>query len=122
MKKTLLLCVVFAVALSSVTLAGNNPNAKVAVHVKVHNPKQNCTTTLPVIATCQDIVTTYPGFSFDGFPVFFDLVEYLFGNMSLLTRIVYTLVGLSAVGIGLWLPATICGCTWCSPKAPSSIG
>ena len=28
----------------------------------------------------------------------FDLVAFLFGNMTILTRIVYTLVGLAAVG------------------------
>jgi hypothetical protein len=62
---TLILCVA--------ATAGQNPNAKVAVNVKVHNAKQACAT-LPVIADCSDIATTYPTYSFDGFPVFFDLV------------------------------------------------
>lgn len=35
----------------------------------------------------------------------FDLVAFIFGNGSILARIVYSLVGLSAVGVALRLPA-----------------
>ena len=52
----------------------------------------------------------------------FDLVQYLFGSATVLTRIVYTLVGLAAIGIGIWLPSTACGCTYLSNKNPSSAG
>ena len=52
----------------------------------------------------------------------FDLVEFLFGSATVLTRIVYTLVGLAAVGIGIWLPSAACGCTYLSRKSPSSAG
>jgi hypothetical protein len=62
--------------LAGFALAGNNPLAKVAVHVKDHNSKQGCAN-LPAISSCEDINTTYAQFSFDAFPVFFDLVEYL---------------------------------------------
>jgi len=65
-----------SVMLTSMAMAGMNPDAKVAVHVKGHNPEQSCGN-LPVITGCADIVTTYPGYSFDAFPVFFDLTEYL---------------------------------------------
>jgi hypothetical protein len=76
MVRRLLLVLLTIFMLSGVAMAGNNPEVKCAVHVKAHNPKQSCTT-LPVITGCQDIITTYPGFNFDAFPVFFDLVEYL---------------------------------------------
>jgi len=55
--------------------AGNNPASYCAVHVKAYNRQQNCTT-LPPIAGCADIELTYSGFSFDAFPVFYDLTEY----------------------------------------------
>ena len=51
----------------------------------------------------------------------FDLVGYLFGTMSVLSRIVYLVVGLSALGIALWLPATACGCPWCVSKVKSTV-
>ncbi len=52
----------------------------------------------------------------------FDLVGFLFGSATVLTRIVYTLVGLAAIGIGLWLPSTACGCSYLSSKNPTSTG
>jgi uncharacterized protein len=52
----------------------------------------------------------------------FDLVGYLFGPSSVLSRIVYVLVGLSAIGVGLWLPATSCGCSYLSTRTPTSAG
>ncbi|MFH1312681.1 MAG: hypothetical protein ABIJ00_05590 [Candidatus Eisenbacteria bacterium] len=55
--------------------AGNNPSAKVAVHVKVHSAKQTCQN-LPAISDSSEIITTYEGSSFDFFPVFFNLAEY----------------------------------------------
>jgi hypothetical protein len=74
MKKILVIAVALTLALSALALAGNNPDAKVAVHVRPHNAKAGCTVN---IFTCVDIVTTEPGYSIDAFPVFFDLVEYL---------------------------------------------
>jgi hypothetical protein len=76
MKKVLVAAVALVFILSAVALAGNNTAAKVAVHVKAHNAKQNCLN-LPVITGCTEIVTTYAGLSFDAFPVFYDLTEYL---------------------------------------------
>jgi len=55
---------------------GDNPYAKVAVHVKAHVAKQTCET-LPAISDSSDIETTYAGSNFDFFPVFFNLTEYL---------------------------------------------
>lgn len=74
MKTISIVALALTLALSAVALAGNNPQAKVAVHVREHNAKAGCTLT---IATCSDIITTEPGFSVDAFPVFFDLNEYL---------------------------------------------
>jgi len=56
--------------------AGQNPDAKVALHVKAHNAKQTCQS-LPAIVDSSEIVTTYGGSSVDFFPVFFNLTEYL---------------------------------------------
>ena len=75
MKRITAIVIVSILVLAGLAIAGNNPVAKVAVHVKDHNAKQACTG-LPVIAACEDIITTYAGFSFDAFPVFFDLAEY----------------------------------------------
>jgi hypothetical protein len=61
--------------LSAVAFAGNNPIAKVAIHVRAHNAKLACTLS-PAIVGCADVVTSEPGFSVDAFPVFYDLVEY----------------------------------------------
>jgi hypothetical protein len=55
--------------------AGNNPAAKVAIHVRAHSAKAGCTLT-PAITGCEDIVTTLTGSSVDAFPVFFNLTEY----------------------------------------------
>jgi hypothetical protein len=74
MKKTFAIVAVLIMAMSAVALAGNNPNAKIAVHVRAHNAKAGCTV---AITTCEDIVTTEAGFSADCFPVFYDLVEFL---------------------------------------------
>ena len=75
MKKTILIAFVVVLVLAGGVWAGNNPIVKVAVHVKAHNSEQSCGD-LPAIATCEDIITTFAGSSFDAFPVFFDLTEY----------------------------------------------
>ena len=74
MRQVLVIAVALTLALSALALAGNNPDAKVAVHVRPHNPKAGCTVN---IFNCADIVTTEPGYTVDAFPVFFDLVEFL---------------------------------------------
>jgi len=50
----------------------------------------------------------------------FDLVGYLFGEMSLLSRTIYILVGCAAVGISAWMSATVCGCNFSQFKSTSS--
>ncbi len=73
MRKSIVIVSVLILVMSSLAFAGNNTNAKVAIHVRPHNAKLGCSVT---IADCNDIVTTEPGFSVDAFPVFYDLVEY----------------------------------------------
>jgi hypothetical protein len=54
-----------------------NPFPKVAVHVMAHNPRRTCSRDFPDLTyVCSDIEVTYPGQSFDVFPVFFELYEY----------------------------------------------
>jgi hypothetical protein len=76
MKRILVAAVALTLVLSAVAFAGNNPAAKVAVHVRPHNAKAGCNLTTPIVV-CEDIVATEPGFSVDAFPVFYDLVEFL---------------------------------------------
>ncbi len=76
MRSAITIMVIALVALIACPcFAGNNPLGYCAVHVKAHNNKQSCGT-LPAIAGCADIVTTYTGSDFDAFPVFYDLTEY----------------------------------------------
>ena len=76
MKKVLVAAVALTLVLSAVAFAGNNPAAKVAIHVRDHNAKQACNPGL-VIVGCLDVNTTYAGFSTDAYPVFYDLAEFL---------------------------------------------
>jgi hypothetical protein len=64
------------VALVGTSLAGQNPGAKVAVHVMSHNAKRTCAT-LPALTECEDIAYTLEAGDVDCFPVFFSLSEYL---------------------------------------------
>ena len=47
----------------------------------------------------------------------FDLVAFLFGEMTLVTRIVYALVGLSAVGACFWASTIVSLPGWSRPRA-----
>jgi len=62
---------------AGVSLAGDNPGAKVAVHVVAHSAKLSCTNDFPSISACGDIVYTLETGDADCFPVFFNLEEYL---------------------------------------------
>ena len=75
MKKALLIALALTLVLTAAAFAGNNPNLKVAIHVRAHNAKLGCN--YGTITGCADIVTTEPGYSVDAFPVFYDLNEYL---------------------------------------------
>jgi len=77
MKKVFVIAIALTLVLSAMAFAGNNPDAKVAVHVMAHSAKRSCTNLFPTIAGCADIVTDYGDYSVDAFPVFFDLQEYL---------------------------------------------
>lgn len=61
-------------AFSAAAFAGNNPDVKVAVHVRPHDAKLGCD--YGTISTCHEIVVTEPGFNVDAFPVFFDVSEF----------------------------------------------
>jgi hypothetical protein len=64
----------------SMAFAGNNPNAKAAVHVRAHNAKASCNPGFdPLTATCANLVTTLAvdaGSSVDAFPVLYSMTEY----------------------------------------------
>ncbi|MFH1312076.1 MAG: hypothetical protein ABIJ00_02510 [Candidatus Eisenbacteria bacterium] len=76
MTRAIIRAAILVLVVSTVCLGGDNPGAKVAIHVKAHVARQTCET-LPAISDSSDIVTTYAGSSFDFFPVFFNLTEYL---------------------------------------------
>lgn len=64
----------FFACVATPAFAGNNPEVKAAVHVRAHNAKMGCR--YGTIEDCTGIVTTEPGFSFDAFPVFFNITEF----------------------------------------------
>jgi hypothetical protein len=70
-----ILVIALVASIASTCLAGNNPEAKVAVHVRPHNAKLGCN--VGTIVDCNDIIETEASFSFDAFPVFYELAEYL---------------------------------------------
>jgi hypothetical protein len=69
-----LVVLVCVLGVATTVLAGYNPSAKVAVHVRAHSAKLGCN--YGTITGCEDIVYEEPGFSFDAFPVFFNLTEF----------------------------------------------
>ncbi len=75
MRPILIVALTLTLALSTLALAGNNQDAKVAVHVRPHDAKLGCD--YGTISVCHEIVVTEPGFNVDAFPVFFDVDEFL---------------------------------------------
>jgi hypothetical protein len=75
MKDILLPAVAIVLIVNAAGLCGDNPGAKVAVHVRAHTTRLTCEG-LPEISDSSDIVTTCEGSTFDFFPVFFGLTEY----------------------------------------------
>ena len=75
MKKAIGLGAIFLMIASTAAFAGQNPEAKVAIHVEAH-VSRTCTKNFPTIASPDDIVYTDAGTDMDAFPVFFDMVEY----------------------------------------------
>jgi hypothetical protein len=75
MKQSAIMTPVLVLALTACAAAGNNPQAKVAIHVRAHNATAGCD--YGTIDTCEDIVYQIDSDSFDAFPVFFDLNEFL---------------------------------------------
>lgn len=74
MRRTIAIAAILILGLSGATLAGNNPIAKVAVHVVPHG-SPSCKA-LPSIASCEDIIETEASSNVDAYPVFYDMVEY----------------------------------------------
>jgi uncharacterized repeat protein (TIGR01451 family) len=65
------------ILLAGSVLAGNNPDAKVAVHVVPHDYSRTCTVNFPEFDSPCHTRPIYVGCDgVDVFPVFFDLVEY----------------------------------------------
>lgn len=75
MRRTLsiVFTLIFMVATSA--LAGKNANYRFAVHIMPHETR-TCSSNMPVITDCTEIVTTYSDCGeFDAFPVFYELTE-----------------------------------------------
>jgi hypothetical protein len=75
MRKIIVITAMAVLLLCACVLAGNNPNVKVAVHVRAHDAELGCD--FGLISDCHDLVVTEPGGSVDAFPVFFDVTEFL---------------------------------------------
>jgi hypothetical protein len=76
MLRSLVTFLVVGQLLVSVTMAGSNPNAKVAIHILPHD-NRTCAKNFPTISSCEDILYTYSsGGDLDFFVVFYDLTEY----------------------------------------------
>jgi hypothetical protein len=80
MKRVSMIVSILVLAFVCVSYAGSNPDAKVAIHVRVHDAKAGCSVS---IADCEDIVYTVAGSDIDAFPVFFNLTEYAGCSYSL---------------------------------------
>jgi hypothetical protein len=76
MAKWLIIVACVVLAMASSCLGGQNPGAKVAVHVMPHSPKRSCADALFTIGGCEDIVRTLETGDVDCFPVFFNLAEF----------------------------------------------
>jgi hypothetical protein len=79
MKKVLLIAVALTLVVGATAIAGNNPDAKVAIHVIPAPLRPGCAKHGLDLenATCADLITTEAGNAINAFPVFFDLTEYL---------------------------------------------
>jgi len=83
MRRSLAILVVLVLASISICLGGQNPDAKVAVHVMSHEARRTCSKNMPAISDCEDIITTYAGCGdVDFFVVFYDLGGYTGFNYS----------------------------------------
>jgi hypothetical protein len=68
-------CALVAVLCSHAFAFGPNFNAKIALHVKAHGT--TCASGFPVVNSCDDMITTYPGLGdMDVIPVYYDVMEY----------------------------------------------
>lgn len=103
MKKVIAISSALALGLAACALGGSNPFAKGAVHILPHAPR-DCHENLPVVDSCDDIVTTLLATDVDLFPVFFSLSEY--------REFVYSLV---------WTSGSSCAFTSCTDYAVGSV-
>jgi hypothetical protein len=82
MRITVLILALLVSVPSAEAFGGQNPTAKVAVHVMSHESR-GCSKNMPAISDCEDIVTTYSGCDdVDFFVVFYDLEAYTGFNYS----------------------------------------
>jgi hypothetical protein len=75
MRKAIVIALGLMLLIAALASAGNNTEAKVAVHVRGHNAKAGCYPGRSILY-CGDIITTTPFASVDAFPVFFDITEF----------------------------------------------
>ena len=80
MKRPLLLSLFVVFVLATSMLAGDNPDVKLAIHVRAHATKNPCSVN---ITSCSDISTTESSDNFDAFPIFYDVVEFTGCSYSL---------------------------------------
>jgi hypothetical protein len=75
MKRLTTVAILVVLVLATGALAGSNANYRFAVHIMPHETR-TCSSNMPVITDCTQIVTTYGDCGeFDAFPVFYELTE-----------------------------------------------
>jgi hypothetical protein len=140
MKLAVIVTVVLALVLGTVVVAGENPNAKVAVHILPRDPDRGCDRNFPRILEASDLITTHPGCGqVDFFPVFFDLKECLCVEYGVLwtdwASCVFTICSYAHIGEVQWPgdgishcwgecqpgPAVIPGWGWMTVDGPGRI-
>jgi len=74
MKKVLVIAIALTLVITAVALAGENPNAKIAIHIRAHGSCKG----LPAFTSCSGIVFNYTNAvgDIDAMPVFYDLTQY----------------------------------------------
>jgi hypothetical protein len=72
--RVIVIAVALILALNVLAFAGNNPDAKVVIHVKPH--AKACKAGIAEECTCAELITTEPSGNIDAYPVFYNLNEY----------------------------------------------
>ncbi len=75
MKRQISIMLLLVLIITTSALAGKNSDYKFSIHIMQHEAR-TCSTNIPVITDCSEIVTSYLGCGeFDAFPVFYQLTE-----------------------------------------------